>query len=314
MIAGNNQNSYSGDGGPAISAQLDLPSGLQLDSQGNLLIADQNNSAIRSVDSSGNISTVLVGSMTPAGVLPIFRPSGIAFSPSGHLVIADFQLHQILRVNDDSTVSVIAGTGAPGFGGDGGPAVGALLNQPRNIVFDSSGNLFISELIGNRVRRVDASGVITTICGTGAAGFNGDGGAAAKAQIRSPQQISFNSAGNLYIADSGNSRIRKIDTSGVISTVAGKGSNNFSGDGGPAISAELFAPWGVAADLSGNLFISDHSNGRIRRVDPNGVITTIAGAGDSTLSKPGYLLLDASGNLYTTSGNTVYRITPIKEE
>lgn len=296
VIAGNGPGSYSGDGGPALFAQFDGPLSVQVDLDGNLVIADSSNSAIRRIDRSGNVTTLIVGvDRNDVQVNPILRPSSIAFSPEGKMFIADYALNQIVRVNADGSLELVAGTGTAGSGGNDGPALQATLNQPRNIAFDRAGNLFISERLGNRIRKVDSAGVITTICGNGVAGFSGDGALATNAQLRFPGQIAVDSAGNLYIADTGNARVRKVDASGIITTVANAGGSDF-------VSVS-----GIAIDPTGNLFVSDHASGRIRRVDPNGVVTTITNDGDIA---PNQLSLDNSGNLYTVQGNGIYRITP----
>lgn len=170
----------------------------------------------------------------------------------------------------------MAGNGTQGFSGDNGPATGAQLNGPWGIAVDPADNLYIADFGNNRVRKV-ASGVITTVAGNGSAGYSGDNGQATSAQLNQPQGVAVDSAGNLYIADFDNNRIRKV-VNGVITTVAGNGAAGFSGDNGPATSAQLFEPYGVSLDATGNLYIADYLNSRVREV-ANGVITTVAGNG-----------------------------------
>ena len=208
------------------------------------------------------------------------------------------------------TITTIAGTGEQVYGGDGGPAVRAQLNWPYGVAVDSAGNVYISDLFDHRIRRVDTRGTITTIAGTGKQGYSGDGGPAVKAQLANPQGVAVDGAGNVYIADRSNSRIRRIDTEGMITTIAGTGAKGYSGDGGPAVGAELNWPFGVALDRTGNLYIADSNNHRIRRVDTTGVINTIAGNGElgysgdgalavhARLFQPSGLAVDDAGNLY----------------
>ena len=214
-FAGTGEFRTSGDGGPATSAEIKRPVNLVVDSSGNLFIADQTNHRIRKVDTSGNISTV-------------------------------------------------AGTTA-GFCGDGGPATSAKLSNPKGVEVDSSGNLFIADTGNQRIRKVDTSGNISTVAGGG--GSLGDGGPATSARLNFPSFVVVDPAGNLFIGDTSNHRVRKVDTSGNISTVAGNGTQGFSGDSGPATSVQLNFPTGVAVDSSGNLFFADLDNQRIRKVE-----------------------------------------------
>ena len=164
--------------------------------------------------------------------------------------------------------------------GDGGPAVQAQLGSPSDVAVDAAGNLYIAVITNSTIRRVATSGTITTIAGTGRSGFSGDGGPATRAQLAAPSDVAVDAAGNLFIADENNHRIRRVDSSGIIITIAGTGVRGFAGDGGPAIQALLDYPRGVAVDASGNLYIADYDNHRIRKVDPSGTITTIAGSGE----------------------------------
>jgi sugar lactone lactonase YvrE len=213
--------------------------------------------------------------------------------------------------------SIAAGNPQAGYGGDGGPATSALLNQPTGVAVDAAGNLFIADEFNNRVRRVDATtGVITTVAGNGSSGYAGDGGPATAAALNGPFGVAVDAQGNLYIADTGNNRIRRVDAAtGVITTVAGDGTNRFGGDGGPAVNASLSSPRGVAVDAAGNLFLTDTFNSRIRRVDVGtGVITTVAGNGsiwgvedggpatNAPLGFPYGVAVDAAGNLFIADG------------
>ena len=283
--------SSSGDGGPAVSAQLNAPIGVAVDNAGNLFIAEMLNARIRRVDAATQVITTVAGTGThafsvdggPATSTELYAPYGIAFDPAGNLLIADgfpFLVsagdNRIRRV-DAATQIMTTAAGSPGphacskcvtFSGDGGPATSAELNRPFGVAVDGAGNLFIADFGNSRIRRVDAAThVINTVVGTQGFGFSGDGGLAASATLAGPADVAVDGEGNLFIADSGNSRIRRVDAATqVITTVAGNGTGGFSGDGGPATAAELAFPTGIAVDRVGNLFIADPINNRIREV------------------------------------------------
>jgi len=237
-------------------------------------------------------------------------PGGVAVDASGNLFIADTLNNRIRRVGTNGIITTVAGTNAAGFSGDGGVAANAQLQSPKGVAVDASGNLFIADSLNSRIRRVGTNGIITTVAGNGTNGYSGDGGAATNAEMHWPYTVAVDAFGNLFIADYGNSRIRKVGTNGMITTVAGNGANGFSGDGGAATNAEMHWPCAVAVDASGNLFIADSFNNRIREVASGGIITTVAGngtngsAGDggaatnAELSSPEGVVVDASGNLF----------------
>ena len=277
-IAGTGTNGFSSGGGTATSAQLDFPNGLVVDSAGDLYFADENNHRIRRVDAAGNISTfagtgaggifgAFGGDGGPATAAAFRYPPNIALDSAGNLYIADYGNRRVRKVDAAGNISTIAGTGAAGFSGDGGPATAAPVDGPTGVVFDSAGNLYISDTNNHRIRKVDPSGNISTIAGTGSAGFGGDGGQATAAQINFPRHVALDGAGNLYIADASNHRIRRIDASGIISTVAGTGTGGFGGDGGAPTSAQINDPRGIAVDSASRyIYIADSDNHRIRRI------------------------------------------------
>jgi sugar lactone lactonase YvrE len=220
----------------------------------------------------------------PAISAKLNNPQGMAVDGVGDLYIADSFNYRVRKVATAGTITTVAGNGALGFSGDGGPATSAKLYNPSDVAFDGAGNLYIADAFNNRVRKVDLSGTITTVAGTGSKGFSGDGGPATSAQLNYPVALAFDGAGNLYIDDTRNNRIRKVDPSGTMTTFAGSGgtgprNGGFSGDGGPATTAQLNSPLGVAVDGAGNLYIADTNNHRVRKVDPSGTITTFAGSG-----------------------------------
>ena len=320
-----------GDGGAAAAAQLNIPRDVAPDGSGNLYIADSRNHRIRKVDAAGVISTVagdgtegFGGDSGPAAAAQLRFPRDVAPDGSGNLYIADASNHRIRKVDAAGVISTVAGDRRPGFGGDGGAAVAARLNLPTGVALDGSGNIYIADQHNHRIRKVDAEGVISTVAGDGRQGYSGDGGAAVAAQLNTPSAVALDGSGNLYIADSFNQRIRKVDAAGVITTVAGSGTAGSRGDGGAAVAAQLNAPFAVALDGSGNLYIADTFNNRIRKVDTAGVITTVAGSGTAgfsgdggaavaaQLNAPAGMALDGAGNLYIADwGNhRIRRLTP----
>lgn len=330
-VAGNGTAGYSGDGGSATQAKLSFPAGTAMDASGNLYIADSGNHRIRKVDTNGVISTLAgtgaSGYSGDGGSAPeakLYFPEGVAVDAGGNLYIADTSNHRIRKVNTNGIITTVAGNGVDGYSGDDGLAIQAKLSNPFDVVVDVSGNVYIADTANNRIRKVDTNGIITTVAGTGTYGYSGDGGPAVQAKIAFPEGVAVDALGNLYIADTSNYCIRKVDPSGIITTVAGAGSYGFSGDGGPATNARLAYPYRVSVDSKGNLYLSDYLNNRVRRVDTSGIITTVAGNGDYSyrgdggppteagLAYPVGVALDASGNLYIgdRSNQRIRKVTP----
>jgi sugar lactone lactonase YvrE len=302
-VAGTGMEGFSGDGSQATQALLHLPTAVAVDSTGNLFIADSSNSRIRKVTAGGVISTVAGGGSqgfagdggqaTSAG---LNGPVGVAVDPSGKLFITDFLDQRVRKVTPNGVITTIAGNGTQGYSGDGGPATSAQLNQPWGIAVDGSGSVFIADLVNHCIRKVAPSGVISTVAGDGKPGFSGDGEQSTSAQLKFPAGVAVDNAGNLYIADSGNNRVRKVDSAGIIRTVAGTDIAGYSGDGIQAVLAQLNGPTGVAVDAVGNLFVVDHHNSRIRVVTSEGVISTVAGIGTAGFSGDGGSAISAQLN------------------
>ena len=317
-VSGNGTPGFSGDGGPATGAQLNGPSGVALDSAGNLYIADTANHRIREVAvGAGNISTVAgngtagySGDNGPASAAELHSPVGITFDSAGNLYIADQGNGVIRKVNPSGTITSVAGNNEVGYSGDNGPATQATLYAPSGVALDSTGNLYIADTGNNRIREVNTSGIITTIAGNGTAGYSGDNGPATGASLNQPSAVIAGSSGVLYVADTANHVIRQVSAAGTITTIAGNGTAAYTGDGGPATSASLHAPGGVAVDGSGNLYIADSGNNAIRLVPPGGSIATVVGTGTigfsgdggpaaaALLDAPRSVAFDALGNLY----------------
>ncbi len=214
----------------------------------------------------------------PGGEAPLGEITGVALDGAGNVYIADPQNHLVFRVTPAGVLSIFAGSGLPGFTGDGGPAAGASLNSPTAVALDASGNVYIADTNNHRVRRVSAPGIITTFAGNGRLGFRGDNGPATSAEMVGPTLLAVDAQGGVSIYDSGNQRIRIVAPNGIIRTTVGNGQRGFGGDGGPAIQATLGFLRGIAIHPDGSLLISDSTNNRIRRVS-GGVINTVAGTG-----------------------------------
>ncbi len=315
-VAGIGTVGQEGIGGPALQAQLNFPESTALDSQGNLYIADSDNCRILMVNTSGTMSLVAgnascgyQGDTGPAVLASLNFPTGIAVDSAGNVFISDTDNCVIRKVDIHGIINTIAGTGgACGYSGDG-PAISARLYLPYGIALDTEGNLYIADEGNARIRMIAPSGNLTTIAGTGSTGYSGDGGPATGAKLSLPTGVAVDAAGDLYIADNNNARIRMVTAStGNISTVAGTGASGFNGDGGPGTSAALSSPYGVALDAAGNIYISDFSNLRIRAVNAAGVISTAVGgapndgglAAQALLSHPTGVLRDSSGNTYVS--------------
>ncbi len=274
-FAGIGVGGFSGDGGLASAAEVSTTWDVLADTSHNVYIDDQGNGRIRLVNSSGIISTFAGGGFSmaegvPATTASLSSPLGLAFDTSGNLYITDQGNNRIRMVNMTTRlITTIAGNGVTGYSGDGGPATAAELNHPYGIDIDRKGNLYIAEDGNNTIRKVSAStGIITTIAGNGVAGFTGDGGPASASELNQPYWVAVDDSADVYIADVVNQRIRMITNSGIINTVVGNGAPGFSGDGGPATSAELYSPEMVSLDKAGNIYIGDVGNQRCRKVIP----------------------------------------------
>jgi uncharacterized protein (TIGR03437 family) len=306
-VAGDGNDTFGGDNGPATSAHVFNPLGVAVDSTGNLYIADFGNDRVREV-SGGIITTVAGGGSSFSDNIPAtssgIAPYGVAVDSAGNLYIADFSTSRVRKVTG-GMITTVAGGGLPIV--DSVPATSTQLNWPAGVAVDNAGNLYIADTDNNRVRKV-SNGVITIVAGNGTPGFSGDDGPATSARLNHPFGVAADSAGNFYIADDYNHRIRRV-SGGVITTVAGDGTEGFSGNDVPATSAPLNHPTGVAVDSSGNLYIADSENNRICKVS-NGVISTVAGNGtpgfsgdngpatSAQLDVPEGIAVDSAGNLY----------------
>lgn len=285
-ISGNGIKSYSGDGGLSFTALLRDPFKICTDPAGNVFFSDCSNHCIRKIDVNGIITTVagngtlgFSGDGGPATSAQLNYPYGVYADGNGNIFIADIGNARIRKVDVNGVISTIAGNGSQGYSGDGGAATSAELNGPSGVTADGSGNVFIADCVNHRIRKVSAAGTITTIAGTGVPGFGGDGGQATLAMLQSPFDLTFDQAGNLYFADADNFRVRKIDATGIVTTIAGNGNAAYSGDNGPAVNAGLNGCVDVDLDVNGNIYITEQFNHCIRRIDASGVITTFAGTG-----------------------------------
>ncbi len=321
-VAGNGLPKDTGDGGPATGAGLQFPMSVALDATGNLLIST--GSGIRRVAASdgtidtvaGNVPWVYSGDGQAATSVQLDRPYGLTMNSSGNLLISGRSL--VWTLDPSGIIRAAAGTGVAGYSGDGGPATAAQLSYAEGIAADSAGNFYFADKVNHRVRKVSAAGIITAVAGSGTPEWGGDGGLATAAQLRYPAAVVLDAPGNLYIADSRNYRVRKVDQAGIITTVAGNGTQGFTGDGGLATDASISEISAIAVDPAGSLYIA--AQNRVRKVNASGIITTIAGNGTSGLAGDGgpatsaqleqitALAIDSAGNLYIADGSRGRRI------
>lgn len=331
-IAGIVPGGSSQEGLPAANVSLLDPSNVAVDARGNVIVSDQIDNRVRTISPAGILTTLAgngifgidVGGGAPLSA-QVGAPRGLAFDSSGNLFIGSGAGATIRRMTPSGVISNIAG-GSGGFSGDNGPAINARLLGVAGLATDSAGNVYVADTSNNRIRRISAaSQTITTIAGGATSGFSGDGGQATSALLSGPRDVAVDRASNIYIADTGNSRIRRIDTNGVITTVAGNGASTFSGDGGAATAAAIGFPISVAVDEAGNLYFP--TGNRIRKVTAaSQQINTIAGsaaggfAGDGALATnasfdaPAGIAVDASGALYLADERNfrVRKLTPAR--
>jgi len=320
-VAGNGSQGHGGDGGVAISAELNGPKGIAVDEVGDIYIADVFNCCIRKVDVNGIITTVagngingFYGDGGLATQAELSFPEGVAVDVWGNIYIADYYNNLIRKVDTHGIISTLAGNPNGGNSGDGGPATYASLDFPHGVAVDYAGNVYIADQNNNRIRKVNALGIISTVAGNGSSGFSGDGGPAVYAQLNMPEGMIIDGAGNIYIADTYNFRIRMVNTSGIITTIAGNGTEGYNGDGGNATMEEFGLPIGIALDANRNVYVADLPNNRIRLISgisqpsepilvnvfpnpSNGlVITSLGGSGYSNIT------------LYNMLGKEIYTL------
>ncbi len=276
-IAGTGLQNYSGDGGPATAAELNKPTSIAIDTDGNLYTGTIGDYRIRKISKEGIITTIAgTGSLgygsdnIPATACDLYGPYMGAVDKMGNIIFTDRGNYRVCKINTAGIITTICGNGTDIHSGDNGPATAATLKDPAFTSISSLGDIFIPEDYGYCIRKIDAAGIITTFAGTGIIGNDGDGGAATAARFTLPNGVAFDDTGNVYIADYQAGVVRKVSPTGIISTLAGNGVVGYSGDGGPAIKAQIM-PNAVAVDNNGYLYIADSDNDRIRRVVPSTV-------------------------------------------
>ncbi|MEE8269542.1 MAG: SMP-30/gluconolactonase/LRE family protein [Nitrospinaceae bacterium] len=266
-----------------------------------------------------------IGDGKPATSVILTLVDGIAVDSEGNIFISHRSKNRIRKIDKKGIITTVAGNGKAGFNGDGGLALGASLNNPAGLTFDRNGNLYIADRNNHRIRKVSPHGIITTVAGNGLAEFDGDDGPATEASLNLPSDVAYDAKGNLYISDRSNTRIRKVDSQGIITTFAGLGVPWFGGDNDLALDAFLKFPFGITLDQQGNLYIADRGNNQIRKVDNDGIITTVAGDGlfasrgdqgpatQANLAYPTNVVVDKKGNLYIADRNNslVRKVTPL---
>ncbi len=322
-IAGTGTAAFTGDNGPAVQAAIAFPAAIALARDGAILFADARNHRIRRIAVDGTIDTIagngsagFAGDGGPAQHAALNFPTGLAIDLQGRVFIADTQNHRVRMIAADGSISTIAGGSAAAFSGDGGLAVDALLRSPGGIAIDLSGNLYVADAGNARVRRIDTDGVIVTIAGNGSFGSSGDAGPALEAGLV-PAAVAVDAANNVYVTEADSRRVRRIDSKGVIWPFLGDGNVvGSNGDGGPALSASLRFPVGVAVDVEGNVYVTDVADNRIRKVSTEGIVSTVAGGGsgtgfsgdggpatDASLLNPRAAAVDTAGNLFIADSN-----------
>lgn len=281
--AGTGLAGYSGDGGPATAAEMSYPESIAFDAAGNMYFSDHWDACVRKIDAAGMITTVAgtgvygySGDGGPATAAMLDNPCHVQVDGAGNLYICDWVNARVRKVSVSGIITTIAGNGTAPFSGDGGPATAAGM-RPSSTLIDAAGNILICDGVNRRVRKIDAAGTITTIAGVGGDGYSGDGGPATAAQFRYMAGMVFDTSGSLLIADQSNNVIRKIDAAGIITTIAGTGTDGYSGDGGPATAAQFRFPTMMTISPVGQLLVSDLQNNRVRKLDMAGPVTTVVG-------------------------------------
>lgn len=320
-------------GKPATEIEISLVDGIAIDKKESIYISRRDHNTIDRVDKNGMLTRFAgtgeagySGDGGPAIQATLKIPAGLLTDDKGNVYIADRENHVVRKVDPKGIITTIAGNGTAGFSGDGGPATKASFHFPSGLALDSKGNLYISDRSNNRIRRVTPKGIVNTYAGNGEEGYGGDSGPALKARIDRPFGLAIDKKDNLFIADRRNNRVRKVNPSGIITTAAGDGGFFYMGDNGPAYRASIAGPTGVAVDDKGNLYIADRNNNRIRVVDQQGMIRTVAGTGqqdyngeaelarDTNLHLPFGLTIDKKGRLLIIdrSHYRIRRVDPLK--
>jgi sugar lactone lactonase YvrE len=320
-VAGTGASGYNGDNQPATNASLYGPRGMGWDRAGNLYFAELTGLRIRRVATNGIITTIAgtgawgySGENVPAAGNTLVEIVGVMLDPHDNIYLGDEGDSRVRKISTNGLTSTVAGLGSEGYNGDNQPATSASLNWPFHEALDAGGNLYIGDMYNYRIRKVSTNGIITTVVGVGSQGFNGDNLPATNALIDYPVDLCLDAAGNIYFTDYGNQRIRKVSTNGIITTVAGNGNAGYNGDNQPATNAWLNYPNGIAISPAGDLYICELGNQRIRKVSAAGIITTVAGNGNTGyngdnqpatnawLNSPTCVRLDSAGSVFISDG------------
>ena len=329
------QNALFGEGFPATNAEICLPANMNCDAAGNVYIADYQNNRVRKYSPSTGLLTTVAGSGIggyddgysgdggPATAANMYNPYGVAVDGAGNIYVADLNNARIRKVNTSGIITTIAGTGVSGYSGNHSAATGAELGGPAGLALDNAGNLYMADVYNNCIRKIDNAGIITTVAGNTFAGYASDNVAATATPLNTPLDVAVDANNNLYIADNGNNRIRKVDTAGIITTVAGGNTAGYSGDNGPATAAQLRGPNSIKTDAYGDIFFTDGGNQCVRMINAAGYISTIAGTTATGFSGDGGpaiaasfngadgLAVDNAGNVYIADGNN-YRVRKVQ--